>query len=58
MRKTNDLGELVQHDYYDLKTDLEVYGKGKNAKIPSDDAVFFNHLAARPRRSRFEGQSC
>ncbi|MCD5488952.1 DNA polymerase I [Lactobacillus delbrueckii] len=47
-KNSNDLGELVQgYDYFDLKTDLEVYGKGKNAKIPADDAVFFNHLAGK-----------
>lgn len=45
---SNDLGE-VAHQYgdYDVKSDLDVYGKGKAAAIPDDDAVFFNHLAGK-----------
>ena len=47
-KNSNDLGELVKgYDYFDLKSDLEVYGKGKSAKIPEADEVFFNHLAGK-----------
>lgn len=47
-KNSNDLGELVKgYDYFDLKSDLEVYGKGKSAKIPEEDEVFFNHLAGK-----------
>lgn len=44
---SNDLGE-VAHLYgdYSVKTDLEVYGKGKKKAVPEDDE-FFEHLAAK-----------
>lgn len=44
---SNDLGE-VAHLYgdYSVKTDLEVYGKGKKKAVPEDDEVF-EHLAAK-----------
>lgn len=45
---SNDLGEVAHnYDYFDVQTDLEVYGKGKGAKIPEDDKIFFNHLASK-----------
>ena len=44
---SNDLGE-VAHLYgeYSVKSDLEVYGKGKKATVPEKD-IFYNHLAAK-----------
>lgn len=44
---SNDLGEAA-HLYgdYSVKTDLEVYGKGKKKAVPEDDE-FFEHLAAK-----------
>ena len=44
---SNDLGE-VAHLYgeYSVKSDLEVYGKGKKAAIPEKN-IFYNHLAAK-----------
>lgn len=44
---SNDLGEIA-HLYgdYSVKTDLEVYGKGKSEHIPADDELF-NHLASK-----------
>lgn len=44
---SNDLGE-VAHLYgdYSVKTDLEVYGKGKKKAVPEDDE-FFEHLTAK-----------
>ncbi len=44
---SNDLGEVAHlYDDYSVKTDLEVYGKGKKQAVPEDD-VFFEHLAAK-----------
>lgn len=44
---SNDLGEIAHlYDEYSVKTDLEVYGKGKKAAIPEEE-VFFKHLAAK-----------
>ena len=44
---SNDLGEIAHlYDDFTVKTDLEVYGKGKKAAIP-DDEIFFRHLAAK-----------
>lgn len=46
----NDLGALVhQHDYFDVQTDEEVYGKGAKRAIPEDDKIFFTHLARKGR---------
>lgn len=44
---SNDLGEIA-HLYgdYSVKTDLEVYGKGKSEHVPDDDELF-NHLASK-----------
>lgn len=43
---SNDLGNLVHlHDYYEVQTDEAVYGKGAKFAFPTDDEVFFNHLA-------------
>ncbi|KRL04755.1 DNA polymerase I [Liquorilactobacillus oeni] len=45
---SNDLGKLAQlHDYTDVSTDEEVYGKGAKYLIPEDDQVFFNHLCSK-----------
>lgn len=44
---SNDLGEVAHlYDDYSVKTDLEVYGKGKKQAVP-DDNEFFEHLAAK-----------
>ena len=45
---SNDLGEIA-HLYgdYSVKTDLEVYGKGKSEHVPDDDDELFNHLASK-----------
>lgn len=43
---SNDLGNLAKrHDYFDVETDEEVYGKGAKRKVPTDDALYFEHLA-------------
>ena len=47
---SNDLGQVaLEHDYHDVPTDEEVYGKGAKRAIPDDDQVFFNHLAQKAR---------
>lgn len=45
---SNDFGE-VAHLYgdYSVKTDLEVYGKGKSEHVPTEDDVLYNHLASK-----------
>ena len=45
---SNDIGEIA-HLYgdYSVKTDLEVYGKGKSEHIPDYDDELFNHLASK-----------
>ena len=44
---SNDLEEVAHlYDDYSVKTDLEVYGKGKKQAVP-DDNDFFEHLAAK-----------
>ena len=43
---SNDLGSLAKrHNYLDVKTDEEVYGKGAKKKVPADDQLYFEHLA-------------
>lgn len=47
---SNDLGQLAhEHDYYDVQSDEDVYGKGKSQEIPDDDHTFFEHLAKKAR---------
>ncbi len=49
----NDLGVLAAaHDYHQVQTDEEVYGKGAKRAIPADDGVFFTHLAKKARAIR------
>ena len=49
----NDLGVLAAaHDYHQVQTDEEVYGKGAKRAIPADDEVFFTHLAKKARAIR------
>lgn len=44
---SDDLGEIAHlYDNYQVKTDLEVYGKGKKMAVPEDE-VLFNHLAGK-----------
>ncbi|MBB1063680.1 DNA polymerase I [Limosilactobacillus fastidiosus] len=46
---SNDLGKLAQeHEYADVQTDEEVYGKGVKRAIPNDE-IFFKHLANKAR---------
>ncbi|QBO35293.1 DNA polymerase I [Periweissella cryptocerci] len=41
----NDLGALAhEHEFYDVETDEEVYGKGAKYAIPADDNIYFEHL--------------
>src|SRR5699024_687669 len=43
---SNDLGILAQqYDYFDVQTDLEVYGKGAKRAVPTEQAVLGEHLA-------------
>ncbi|KRN34232.1 DNA polymerase I [Liquorilactobacillus mali] len=44
----NDFGKLAhQHDYFDVASDEEVYGKGAKYQIPAEDDIFFEHLAGK-----------
>jgi DNA polymerase-1 len=47
---SNDLGQVAhEHDYDDVLTDEEVYGKGVKRAVPEDDQAFFTHLANKAR---------
>lgn len=47
---SNDLGQVaLEHDYHDVRTDEEVYGKGAKRAIPDDDETFFTHLVQKVR---------
>ncbi|MDM8266615.1 DNA polymerase I [Limosilactobacillus pontis] len=47
---SNDLGKVAgEHDYHNVQTDEEVYGKGVKRAVPEDDNVFFTHLANKAR---------
>ncbi|WP_278589509.1 DNA polymerase, partial [Limosilactobacillus pontis] len=47
---SNDLGKVAgEHDYHNVQTDEEVYGKGVKRAVPEDDKVFFTHLANKAR---------
>ncbi|WP_373841434.1 DNA polymerase I [Limosilactobacillus sp.] len=47
---SNDLGKVAaEHDYHDVQTDEEVYGKGVKRAIPDNDDLFFTHLANKAR---------
>lgn len=42
----DDLGLLAhEHGYMQVASDEEVYGKGAKRAIPTDDQIFYNHLA-------------
>lgn len=45
---SNDMGEVC-HLYgdYSVKSDFEVYGKGKKEHVPDDDQILFSHLASK-----------
>lgn len=44
----NDVGELAHtHDYQQIVTDEELYGKGVKRQLPEDDQVFLRHLVAK-----------
>lgn len=46
----NDLGKLArQHDYHQMPSDEEVYGKGAKRQIPVEDAIFLTHLARKTK---------
>lgn len=45
---SNDLGEIARlYGDYSVKTDIEIYGKGKSEHVPDDDEELFNHLASK-----------
>lgn len=47
---SNDLGRVAaEHGYDQVETDEDVYGRGAKRAIPSDDTVFFKHLARKTR---------
>ncbi|SMS14529.1 DNA polymerase I [Levilactobacillus zymae] len=47
---SNDLGRVAaEHDYDQVETDEDVYGRGAKRAIPTDDTVFFTHLARKAR---------
>lgn len=47
---SNDLGVLAQeYDYYDVQTDLEVYGKGAKRAAPTDTVELGEHLARKAK---------
>ncbi|MGN1283427.1 MAG: DNA polymerase I [Limosilactobacillus sp.] len=47
---SNDLGQVaLEHDYHEVATDEEVYGKGAKRAIPDDDRTFYTHLAQKAR---------
>ncbi len=47
---SNDLGKIANlHDYYDVKSDEEVYGKGAKRSIPDSDDKFFSHLVKKAK---------
>lgn len=47
---SNDLGQVAaEHNYYDVKPDEEIYGKGKKRELPTDDHLFLNHLVQKAR---------
>ena len=42
----NDLGKIANlHGYYEVKTDAEVYGRGKRRHLPAHDQTLFDHWA-------------
>ena len=42
---SNDLGLLAQqHEYYDVESDEQIYGKGAKHAVPKDKEVLFEHL--------------
>ena len=46
----NDLGKLaLQHDYHQMPSDEQVYGKGAKRQIPSEDAIFLLHLVRKAK---------
>ncbi|MDT6980876.1 DNA polymerase I [Levilactobacillus zymae] len=47
---SNDLGRVAaEHGYDQVETDEDVYGRGAKRAIPTDDTVFFTHLARKAR---------
>lgn len=45
---SNDLGQVAhEHGYENVLTDEEIYGKGAKRAVPSEDEVFFKHLASK-----------
>ncbi|MCL0318452.1 DNA polymerase I [Apilactobacillus xinyiensis] len=47
---SNDLGKIANlHDYYDINSDEDVYGKGAKRSIPEDDNVFLSHLVRKAK---------
>ncbi|ANK59296.1 DNA polymerase I [Loigolactobacillus backii] len=47
---SNDLGKIAQlHQYSDVATDEEVYGKGSKKALPENETEFAEHLARKAR---------
>lgn len=45
IENSNDVGQIAhEHQYFDVQTDEEVYGKGAKRAIPSDQHIFLDHL--------------
>lgn len=46
----DDISDLAQaFEYYNIKSDALVYGKGAKFNIPSEDAVLFSHLTSKAK---------
>ena len=45
---SDDMAEVCRmYGNNSVRSDLDVYGKGKSEQIPEDDKVLFNHLATK-----------
>lgn len=45
---SDDMAEVCRmYGNHSVRSDLDVYGKGKSEQIPTDDHVLFNHLATK-----------
>ncbi|HLQ40765.1 MAG TPA: DNA polymerase I [Tetragenococcus sp.] len=54
---TDDIaGICANYDYYDIQSDVAVYGKGAKKGLPADDESFFAHLAHKIKAIRFLAQ--
>jgi len=54
---TDDIaGICANYDYYDIQSDVAVYGKGAKKGLPTDEESFFAHLAHKIKAIRFLAQ--